>query len=136
MGDTSELLTGGWQGIYYYPARFEPVPFEASLIEFEGLVAGTTSEINRVAGGAEQKMQGHLNGERSGDAVHFSKVYVGAPDQHRLEILYAGTVRDKGTRIEGTWTIPGDWSGVFKMTRTRQQQVWFRRRWWFEKTGV
>jgi hypothetical protein len=136
VADKSDLLTGDWLGTYYYPARFKPVTFEASLIEFDGIDTGTTSEIAGVGDDAGQKLQGHLDGERAGKAVHFSKVYVGAADQHRSEILYAGAVHDEGTRIEGTWTIPGNWSGVFKMTRIKQKQAWFRHRWWFEKTPV
>jgi hypothetical protein len=133
LADASDLLTGDWQGIYYYPIRWEPVPFEASLIEFDSLVTGTTAEVGRGNGELAQKLQGHIDGERYGDALHFSKIYVGMSAQHDKEILYAGTVHDGGSRIEGTWTIPGDWSGVFKMTRVRQKQAWFRRRWWFEK---
>ncbi len=133
MADTSHLLTGDWLGTYYYPARFKPVIFEASLVEFDGIVTGTTTEVAGADSGSGRKLQGHLDGERAGNAVHFSKVYVGALDQHHAEIVYVGVVHDEGTRIEGTWTIPGDWSGVFRMTRIRQKQAGLRRRWWFEK---
>lgn len=130
------LLTGDWLGTYSYPRQFEPVSFEASLIEFDGIVTGTTSELADHGTGFERILEGHLDGERSGDWVQFSKVYTGSPDTHRSEIVYTGTVYDDGTRIEGTWTIPGNWSGIFKMTRLRQRKISFRRRRWFEKARL
>ncbi|MDQ0392658.1 hypothetical protein [Labrys monachus] len=128
MTEESELLTGDWLGTYYYPRTLEPVAFEASLIEFDGILTGTTSEVFPLPSHGERKIQGHLDGERSGDAVRFSKVYVGASGPHRREIFYAGTIWDRSTRIEGTWTLANSWSGVFKMTRIRQKQASFRRR--------
>lgn len=133
MAHASLLLTGDWLGTYAYPRDFEPVSFEANLIEFDGIVTGTTSEFTNLGTGTRRVLVGHLDGERTGDAVRFAKIYTGIADGELSEILYDGIVYDDATRIEGSWSIPGNWSGTFKMTRLKARKALFRRRRWFEK---
>jgi hypothetical protein len=44
-------------------------------------------------------------------------------DLSRATPHYQGTVQPGGDEIEGTWHIPGDWSGTFLMVRARMAKA-------------
>jgi hypothetical protein len=114
-------LTGVWQGVYSYPlSRLPTVAFTATLFEAASSLSGSVSEPNLLYDPNEMLLFG-LNGSRNGSAVHFTKTYLGSGPNYRQAIVYDGTVNDDGTEIEGRWTIPGDWSGRFLMTRSGDQ---------------
>jgi hypothetical protein len=111
-------LTGVWQGIYSYPAGGLPtVPFTATLIEAGRSLSGSVHEACMAGGRPTETLFFSLNGSRHGTAVNFVKTYHGTNRCYGT-ILYDGTVNDEATEIEGRWTIPGDWSGRFLMTRS------------------
>jgi len=106
-------LSGGWIGNYSYPGEIEPVPFLATLVEGNGLLTGETREPGQTP---EMDAIAHalLQGTRDGAEVRFTKMYDSIEDE---PILYHGTVDDDGTEIQGSWTIVGEWSGSFVMSR-------------------
>lgn len=107
-------LTGAWSGAYRYPFGFPDTPFNALLEESAGALAGTTEEPD-MRGGAG-KVTASLNGEREDTLVRFVKQMDGSGGM-RHAIRYEGKVDPDFTRIEGTWSIPGNWSGSFFMER-------------------
>jgi hypothetical protein len=122
MGDGSlqsrRSLTGVWQGIYSYPVGGLPtVPFTATLIEAGSSLSGSVHEQCTMNGAT---LLFSISGRRHDAAVAFAKAYLGT-SYHYGTILYDGTVNDDATEIEGRWTIPGDWSGRFLMTRSGDQ---------------
>lgn len=111
----SRNLTGVWQGIYSYPVSGLPtVPFTATLIEGGSSLSGSVHEQCTITG---DTLFFSLNGSRRGSAVNFAKAYHGTSPYYGT-IVYDGAVNDDATEIEGRWTIPGDWSGRFLMTRS------------------
>lgn len=126
----SAALTGFWTGVYFYPSAgpaanddmLPPVPFTATLSEAAGLLAGQIREPGSVGLGAGERTAS-VAGTRSGDAVRFDKTYVGAHT-----VAYAGVLSSDGREITGTWTIPGDWSGEFRMQRSEERaaRAWSR----------
>ena len=58
-----------------------------------------------------------IEGSREGNLVRWVKVY---DDLGRATPHYQGTVHSDGDEIEGTWHIPGNWSGTFMMMRRRK----------------
>jgi hypothetical protein len=115
---SSRCLTGVWQGVYSYPLGTQPpVGFTATLIEAGGLLSGSVHEPCTVGGGPNETLYFTLNGSRQRSAVNFIKTYHGT-NPYYSRIIYDGTVNDDATEIEGRWTIPGDWSGRFLMTRS------------------
>ena len=109
-------LSGRWIGRFLYPNDREPVDFEATLEEREGWLSGSTREIGQVGEATDQTLTATLTGRRTGGEVSFLKAYdqsVGRYDAVR----YAGQVAAEGTEIDGTWTVPGSWSGTFVMIR-------------------
>ena len=57
-----------------------------------------------------------LDGVRTHLTVTFTKFYDGSGGMHHA-VRYNGTANEALTRIDGRWTIPGDGSGTFFMTR-------------------
>jgi hypothetical protein len=113
---SSRSLTGVWQGIYSYATGGLPtVPFTASLIEAGGSLGGSVHEQCTMNG--ETLYFSVVSGSRHGTAVSFVKTYLGTSPYYG-RIAYDGAVNDDATEIEGRWTIPGDWSGRFLMTRS------------------
>ena len=53
-----------------------------------------------------------------GRRVSWIKIY---DDLGSATLHYEGTVHADGEEIEGTWHIPGDWSGTFMMVRRRKE---------------
>jgi hypothetical protein len=114
----SRSLTGVWQGIYSYLAGGMPtVAFTATLIEAGGMLNGSVHEACMRNG---DTVLFSVNGSRHGAAVSFVKTYQGT-DRRYGTIVYDGSVNGDATEIEGRWTIPGDWSGRFLMTRSGDQ---------------
>jgi hypothetical protein len=114
-------LTGVWQGIYGYPpGTHPPVGFTATLIEAGGLLSGSVHEPCTTGGNPNETLFFSLSGSRKGAAVNFIKTYHGS-NPYYSRILYDGTVNDDATEIEGPWSIPGNWSGRFLMTRSGDQ---------------
>jgi hypothetical protein len=118
---SNRSLTGVWQGIYSYPpGTHPPVGFTATLIEAGGLLSGSVHEPCTVGGSPNETLFFTLNGSRQATAVNFIKTYHGT-NPYYTRIIYDGTVNDDATEIEGRWTIPGNWSGRFLMTRSGDQ---------------
>ena len=110
----SEDLSGDWIGSYSYPGELEPVAFLATLVESNGNLAGETREPGQTP---EMGTVAHalLQGTRQGSQVRFTKMYDTIDDD---PVLYEGTVDETATEIHGSWTIVGEWSGSFVMSRT------------------
>jgi hypothetical protein len=112
---SSRSLTGIWQGIYSYPMSGLPtVPFTATLIEAGSSLSGSVHEQCTING---ETLLFSVTGARHGTAVNFVKTYIGK-SRYYGTILYDGAVNGDATEIEGRWTIPGDWSGRYLMTRS------------------
>ncbi len=113
-------LTGVWDGQFSYPRRFAPVPFTAVILETGSAITGTIHEQPTDGPHAGQTLNATIEGEHSGSAVTFAKVYDPAAKMHGRPILYEGVLSADGHEIEGTWTVPGNWSGKFLMIRPRR----------------
>jgi hypothetical protein len=109
-------LTGQWHGLYSYPRYLEPVYFVATLVSLGTPFSGTTHEAAEGRDGAPLKSFALVDGELVGQDVSFLKTYDGSAERSHA-IHYAGTLSGDGLEIEGTWSIPGDWSGRFLMIR-------------------
>ena len=106
-------LGGEWIGIYNYPHSAPPTEFRASLRDHGGLVTGETTEPSPKGAGT---LHAVIEGRREGDRLLFTKLY----DDLSFStdpVLYDGRIDPSGDEIEGTWTIPGIWSGTFLMVR-------------------
>lgn len=115
-------LTGRWTGVYFYPEdgfwnandNYPPTPFAADLVDDLGLISGTTLEPDLTGPVRHAEIRASLEGRRSASELSFTKY----PDSPRQDpIHYAGIVSADGNSIEGTWIIPGEWSGTFRMKR-------------------
>lgn len=111
-------LTGVWDGQYSYPRRFSPVHFTAVILETGVVIAGTIHEQPPDGPFAGQPLNALIQGEHLGSAVRFTKTYDDAPRGRSRPILYEGVLSADGDEIEGTWTVPGNWSGKFLMIRS------------------
>jgi hypothetical protein len=120
----NESLSGRWTGVYFYPVDSElnandampPTPFTADISEVAGLLAGRIEEPNLTLGPGASGLVAVLSGERRGETVRFDKQYVSGALRHA--VAYDGRLSGDGTTISGRWSIPGDWSGEFRMQRT------------------
>lgn len=117
-------LTGVWDGIYNYPAKYE-IPeshFLATLIEFGGSFSGSIHETMQRRAHRGVKAHASVEGRRSGDLVTFIKLYDGGDPSHNVH--YEGYLSPDGCEIEGHWHIPHDdpsrvFAGRFLMIRHR-----------------
>jgi hypothetical protein len=110
-------LTGYWSGQYVYPRNsMPPTPFNATLEDRDGQLIGETDEPNLFADLDAARLFADLIGTRCGQAVRFVKSMDGTGGANH-DIVYEGTASADFMRIEGTWTIPGNWSGGFSMQR-------------------
>ncbi|MEJ0060536.1 MAG: hypothetical protein WDM79_13610 [Terricaulis sp.] len=112
-------LTGAWSGEYVYPYPMHGVtrvPFNARLVEKGIDLTGDTDEPNTFAPSSAPRLFATIVGTRGGSAVEFVKTLDGTGGVSHA-IHYAGTADSDLTRIEGTWHIPGNWSGTFMMER-------------------
>jgi hypothetical protein len=110
-------LTGAWAGAYRYPADAAPeTVFDAALEERDGLLTGATREPDLRPTSRGGVVTADIEGRREGRNVRFVK-YMDGSGGMRHAIVYEGELDAQGQRIEGRWTIPGEWSGSFFMTR-------------------
>lgn len=111
--ETSQNLTGVWNGRYFYPRELAPVSFVATLIETATSLTWMTHEP--AATGIARYAT--LQGQRDGNAVSFVKTYDNAgPNVDPID--YSGILNGDATEIAGTWRILGSWSGKFLMIRS------------------
>lgn len=116
-------LSGRWTGVYFYPVDPElnpdddlpPTPFTAELTDAGGLVTGTTLEPDVLGPPGSPPIPAILQGRHDGGRLIFTKFPEGGG--HVDPIDYDGDISPDGELIDGRWTIPGEWSGVFRMQR-------------------
>lgn len=111
-------LSGSWSGAYRYPGDAAPeTVFEAWIEERDGVFTGATQEPNILQPWLGAVVTADIDGRRDGLQVRFTKYADGSGGMTHA-ILYEGVADAELMRIDGVWTIPGDWSGAFFMTRT------------------
>ncbi|MBU1540171.1 MAG: hypothetical protein KKC29_02940 [Alphaproteobacteria bacterium] len=116
-------LTGRWTGVYFYPVDpvqnplddCPPTPFIAEVTDTAGIVRGTTSEPD-VMYDATVHIPSVIEGSHDGSALRFVK-FSDAPEGFEEAIHYDGAISKDGLTIQGQWSIPGWWSGTFRMQR-------------------
>jgi len=114
-------VTGYWDGIFNYPRTMPPNAFTADLREDHGRIVGETCEPSDSPHDQASELHALIEGMRSGADVTFTKFY---DSTRRLDpIAYRGTLSADATEINGTWSIPGNWSGTFIMVRTTREAV-------------
>jgi hypothetical protein len=119
-GEDQHDLTGEWSGIYNYPALYPPNNFEASIRDSGGIITGVIRQPGEFFEQAGIRQHAVIEGSRERNLVRWVKVY---DDLGRATPHYQGTVHPDGNEIDGTWHIPGDWSGTFLMVRHRQEKA-------------
>jgi hypothetical protein len=115
-------LTGRWTGVYFYPEdhawnandNMSATPFTAELTDTGGVIVGQTVEPNLTFPGRPD-IRGVLEGRHDGARLTFAKT----PDADHQDhvIYYDGDISPDGGAVTGRWSIPGDWSGEFRMQR-------------------
>ena len=113
-------LTGEWSGIYNYPALYPPNNFEASIRDSGGIITGVIRQPGELFEQSGIHQHAVIDGSREGNLVRWIKVY---DDLDRPTPHYQGRVHADGNEIDGTWHIPGNWSGTFLMIRRRKEQA-------------
>ncbi len=111
-------VTGTWHGQYSYPRIKAPVHFLARLTETASWFSGAIEEVGTVGKARGVTISATVQGRRIDRSVTFLKLYDGAFREYD-NVHYAGAINGEGSEIEGTWTIPGNWSGRFLMIRDR-----------------
>lgn len=109
-------LTGLWSGEYWYGAGAMPTPFSAHIIDAGGSLSGTTLEPATFGAPGLTELSADISGARGALSVRFTKRYHPAPGVHQTPIIYAGTVDDKLTMIDGDWRA-GATQGRFVLVR-------------------
>jgi hypothetical protein len=110
-------LTGSWSGAYRYPndVGHETV-FNVRIEEVGGAFTGAIQEPNLMHPDFGPVASAEIEGVRNGSQVSFAKFYDGRGGMAHA-VQYDGTADAGLMRIDGRWTIPGDWSGTFFMVR-------------------
>ncbi|KAF0175398.1 MAG: hypothetical protein IV086_06885 [Hyphomonadaceae bacterium] len=120
----STSLTGAWSGEYVYPFKIPGnpmrVPFNADLDDVGGSITGSIDEPNTFAVEDVPRLFSNVVGARTGSRVEFIKTLDGTGGETH-SILYEGDISADFDRIEGSWSIPGVWSGAFFMEREGAQ---------------
>lgn len=119
-GEGEYDLTGEWTGIYSYPAHLPPNTFEASIRDAGGVITGVIHQPGEIIEPPGTHQHAVIEGSRAGSQVRWVKMY---DDLSRATPHYQGTIQPGGDEIEGTWHIPGDWSGTFLMVRGRKEKA-------------
>lgn len=110
-------LTGAWSGAYRYPTSAYPeTVFEAQITENAGFFTGTTIEPNLLRPHFGPVVTADIDGVRDGLNVRFNKFLNGSGGMRHV-VIYEGVASADLMRVDGRWTIPGDWSGSFFMER-------------------
>jgi hypothetical protein len=121
-GDASQpsdhrALTGRWRGEYsYHAGKRPPVTFAATFHEVEGRLTGEITETVVGADGGLQARVASIEGRRLSWLLKFAKQY-DASLQRAKGVEYEGEIDEAAGSIAGHWSIPGNTSGPFKMTR-------------------
>lgn len=115
MPSVAHNLTGLWQGQFSYPRGPGPEFFTATLLETADFLSGSTQEVALFGRSKGRTLYASLSGRREGAQVRFLKTYESETRNH--SVRYDGLLNTDGTEIEGTWTVPGNWSGRFLMIR-------------------
>jgi len=84
-------LTGVWDGLYSYPRRLKPVAFTAVLFESGSSVNGATHEKAEDGPHVGQMRCASIDGDRTGHAVDFVKLYDDADAAKAKPIVYAAS---------------------------------------------
>jgi len=109
-------LSGVWSGTYIYPGSLDPVSFVAEIRDLGDGLSGVISEPAPLyMGGGE--IEAVINGACIGKSVHFTKIY-DELDHFLNPVDYSGTLDEDENEISGDWTIKGELSGGFVMTRS------------------
>lgn len=97
-------VSGQWCGEYLYNKIFPSTPVAVTLHEQNGQVSGTATEPRLdVIDLTTVDVASTIKGDRAGDELTFTKVYL--PQENYTDVVnyYRGTVSDDGRVIEGTW---------------------------------
>ena len=122
MSSLPSNVTGVWQGFYTYPGGLGSVGFGATLIEVGSTVTGSTHEPCIFGDCIVDTLYATLDGTREGATISFVKTYDGRGGWTH-SVHYAGTLTDDHSEIEGSWIVPGEWSGRFLMIRSTGRAV-------------
>ncbi len=117
MARRRDSLSGPWSGAYRFASDVWPeVVFNAQIEEVEGAFSGALQEPNVYGLAAGNVITSDIEGVRNGQSIVFTKFYDGSGGMAHA-VRYEGTVDANLSRIDGTWSIPRDWSGSFFMVR-------------------
>ncbi len=114
MSDAVDL-SGEWTGVYNYPFALPPVAFEAVLLDGNGRISGTTSEMGGTPFSPKRRLDAVIDGSRNGRSVQFIKMYDQADGEYDV-VQYEGTIDPDGDEIGGRWVVSG-MTGTFLMVR-------------------
>ena len=120
MSEGEYDLSGEWSGLYNYPSLYPPNSFEASIRESGGVITGVIRQPGEFFERPGILQHAVIEGRHEGNLVRWVKIY---DDLARPTPHYQGMVQAGGDEIEGTWHIPGDWSGTFMMMRRRKEEA-------------
>jgi hypothetical protein len=126
MAGGFDSLSGLWNGQFTYPRAWGPEFFTATLVETQDFLGGSIQEVARSGRSKGKTLYATVSGTRHGAKVDFRKTYESATRTH--SVVYTGVVNADGTEIEGSWSIPGNWSGRFLMLRETGESVAATRR--------
>jgi hypothetical protein len=117
-------LSGRWSGVYFYPN--DPIwnpddvmpatTFNAELVDSEGRVSGTVVEPDNLYCNGSRTIPSVVDGSHDGRTLRFAK-FSEAEEGYESPIHYEGAISADGLTVDGSWSIPGDWSGTFRMQR-------------------
>jgi hypothetical protein len=113
---SNDSLTGIWNGLYSYPKFLEPVYFVATLISHGQGFSGSTHEAQYGAAQAPLVLFASVSGQLLNLQVSFLKTYDGSNGWSH-SVSYEGQLNPERTEIEGSWTLPSNWTGRFLMIR-------------------
>jgi len=117
MSKRRASLTGAWSGAYRFPGDSRPeVVFNVQIEEVGGAFTGALQEPNVYGFAPGAVITSEIEGVRTGQSVAFTKFYDGSGGM-RHAVRYEGAADQALMRIDGKWSIPGDWSGTFFMLR-------------------
>ncbi|PIE78981.1 MAG: hypothetical protein CSA15_05040 [Candidatus Delongbacteria bacterium] len=114
----AEVLKGSWRGYYSYPSNSNrpDVPFQLIVTRqdgnsFNGLVKEPRTFGNAFTDDLSSTIKGSIENSTK---IEFVKTYSGQGGVIH-SVVYKGNL--SGNKIEGTWSIPGSWSGKFSVDK-------------------
>lgn len=129
-------LTGRWTGVYFYPLdavlnpfdTLPPTPFDAVVVDRSGALSGEISEPDTMGPEPTVILNATMIGSHVNGDVAFTKHPGSSGDEFNDfelpdAIEYLGTLSPDGNTISGRWTVPGDWSGDFRMQRRTVEET-------------